>query len=380
MEIHVHIKNNMKKIFLSPPHMSGNELNYIKEVFEQNWISTTGPHITKFEELVKSYVDSKYAVALNSGTSAIHLALRSLGIGKDDIVLCSSLTFIGSVNPILYESAKPVFIDSENITWNMDPVLLEQSIINLIKKNSKPKAIINVHIFGMPSNIKKIKSISDFYGIPLIEDAAESLGSTYNGKHTGTWGDIGVYSFNGNKLLSTSGGGVLVTDNKDIADTVKFLSTQAKEPKDFYYHKEIGYNYRMSNVIAAIGIGQMEVIEDRIKRTREIHEIYKNELRPWFKSILTEGDTTRSNYWLTCGVLNKSFSPSNMINHLGKLNIEARRVWNPMHNQPILYDSAKYINGTSDYLFNNGICLPSGSSMTNNDLDRVIQAFKKYKK
>jgi len=370
----------MKRIYLSPPHMSGDELNYIKEAFDQNWVAPIGPQLNKFEELVKTYVGSNHAVAVNSGTSAIHLALKVLGIKENDTVLCSTMTFIGSVNPILYERANPVFIDSESNTWNMDPYLLEQSIIDLIKKNNKPKAILLVHVFGMPSNLTTIKSISDFYGIPLIEDAAESLGSTYKNKHTGTWGDIGIYSFNGNKLLSTSGGGILVTDNKTLATKARFLSTQAKEDKPYYYHKELGYNYRMSNIVASIGIGQINVIEERIKRTREIHKIYKSELGDWFDCILTEGNTIRSNYWLTCGISNERFEPNKMINHLNNKNIEARRVWYPMHRQPILFNRTKYINGTSDNLFKCGICLPSGSSMSNDDLGRVIDSFKKYKK
>lgn len=367
----------MKKIYLSPPHMSGDELNYIKEAFDQNWIAPTGPHITQFEESVKSYIGSKHAVAVNSCTSGLHLALKAVGVTEGDTVICSSLTFIGTVNPIIYCGAKPIFIDSETETWNMDITLLEKAILN---ENKKPKAIIPVHIFGVPCNMSAIKQISIKYNIPIIEDAAESLGSTYKNTHTGVIGDIGVYSFNGNKLLSTSGGGIVVSHNKDMIDYIKFLSTQAKNDKPYYHHTEIGYNYRMSNILAAIGIGQMEVIEDRIKRTREINKIYKNELKDLFDSFQQERKTDRSNMWLTCGVLKPNHKPNDLINHLAKDNIESRRVWKPMHEQPIMKDYEKYINGNSSLLFLHGICLPSGSNLNMSDIERIIKSIKKFYK
>lgn len=368
----------MKKIYLSPPHMSGKELEYVKEVFDQNWIAPIGPHLNRFEDIVKEYTGAKHAVAVTSATAGIHLALRAMGVGKGDYVICSSLTFIGTVNPIIYCGAEPIFVDSEEGTWNMDPILLETAILNSTAVGKKPKAIIPVHIFGVPCNMNAIKRLSDEYDIPIIEDAAESLGSTFNDKHTGTFGKIGVYSFNGNKLLSTSGGGVIITDDKDKADYMRFLSTQAKDDMPFYHHTEIGYNYRMSNVLAAIGIGQMEVIEDRIKRTREINEIYKKELGKYFYSFQEEANTDRSNGWLTCALMKGEDRPNDLIEHLAKDNIEARRIWKPMHQQPVLSQYLKYINGNSALLFLQGICLPSGSSLSDEDLNRIIESVKTF--
>ena len=369
----------MKRIYLSPPHMSGNELNYIKEAFDQNWIAPIGPQLNQFEESVAKYVGSKYAVAVSSGTAGIHLALRALGVSEGDYVLCPSLTFIGTVNPILYCGAEPIFIDSEEGTWNMDPLLLEKAIIEGTQATGKkPKAIIPVHIFGIPCDMESIKTLSDEYDIPILEDAAESLGSMYKDKHTGTFGDIGVYSFNGNKLLTTSGGGVIVTDNKDKADYMRFLSTQAKDPFPYYHHTEMGYNYRMSNIIAAIGIGQMEVLESHIKRTREIQNTYRTELKDYFYSFLEERKTDRSNRWLTCALMKGEHNPTDLINFLNEKNIEARRIWKPMHQQPVLKKYRKYINSKSDILFSQGICLPSGSNMTDDDLLRVITEIKTF--
>jgi dTDP-4-amino-4,6-dideoxygalactose transaminase len=368
----------MKKIYLSPPHMSGKELEYIKDVFKDNWIAPVGPHLNMFEEKVKEYTGSKYAVAVTSCTAGIHLALRALRVAKGDYVLCSSLTFAATVNPVLYCGAEPIFIDSEEGTWNMDPLLLEEAILNSTALGKKPKAIIPVHIFGVPCNMDAIKKLSDEYDIPIIEDAAESLGSTFNDKHTGTFGPIGVYSFNGNKLLSTSGGGVVVTNNKEYADYMRFLSTQAKDNKPFYHHTDIGYNYRMSNVLAAIGVAQMEVIEDRIKRTREVNEIYRKEVGHLFYSFQEERETDRSNMWLTCALMNGEDRPEDLIAHLEKDNIEARRIWKPMHEQPVMQGYKKYINGNSSLLFLQGITLPSGSDLSNKDLKRIIKSIKTF--
>lgn len=365
----------MKRIYLSPPHMSGKELDYIKEAFNENWIAPAGPALTKFENSVATYVGSKYAVAVTTGTAAIHLALRALGVGEGDYVICSSLTFAGTVNPIKYLGAEAVFIDSDSLHWNMNTSLLETAIINLPKK---PKAIIPVHLFGVPCNMDEICKIADFYGIPIIEDAAESLGSTFNGKHTGTFGKIGVYSFNGNKLLTTSGGGVIVTNDKDVADYVKFLSSQAKEPQPYYWHAEIGYNYRLSNILAAIGVGQMEVIEDRISATRNINKIYKKELGNLFLSFQLERETDRCNCWLSCALLKPEHNPQELIDYLESFNIESRRIWCPLHTQPAYKSSRKYINGTSDVLFSQGICLPSGTAMSKADINRVIKAIKEF--
>jgi len=368
----------MKKIYLSPPHMSGKELEYIKDVFEDNWIAPIGPHLNMFEDIVKKYTGAKHAVAVTSCTAGIHLALRALRVKEGDYVLCSSLTFVATVNPILYCGAEPIFIDSEEGTWNMDPLLLEEAILNSTALGKKPKAIIPVHIFGVPCNMDAIKKLSDEYDIPIIEDAAESLGSTFNDKHTGTFGTIGVYSFNGNKLLSTSGGGVIVTNDDKLADYMRFLSTQAKDRKPFYHHTEIGYNYRMSNVLAAIGVAQMEVIEERIKRTREVNEIYQKEVGDFFYSFQEEGNGSRSNMWLTCALMKGEHRSEDLISHLEKDNIEARRIWKPMHEQPVMQGYKKYINGNSSLLFLQGICLPSGSDLTNKDMKRIIKSIKTF--
>ena len=368
----------MKKIYLSPPHMSGKELDYIKKAFDDNWIAPIGPQLNMFEEKVKEYTGAKHAVAVSSGTAGIHLALKALNVSEGDYVICSSLTFIGTVNPIIYCGAEPIFVDSEETTWNLDPVLLETAILNSTALGKKPKAIIPVHIFGVPCDMDAIKKLSDEYDIPIIEDAAESIGSKFNNKHTGTFGSIGIYSFNGNKLLSTSGGGVIITDDKKKAERMKFLSTQAKDTMPFYHHTEIGYNYRMSNILAAIGIGQMEVIEERINRTREINKVYRKELSKYFYSFQNERNTDRSNMWLTCALLKGEDRPEDLISHLEKDNIKARRLWKPMHEQPVLKGYRKYINGNSSLLFLQGICLPSGSSMTDSDLKRVIKSVKTF--
>ena len=330
------------------------------------------------ENAVTEKCNAQYAVAVNSCTAGIHLALKSLRVEQGDFVICSSLTFIGTVNPILYCGAEPIFIDSEEGTWNMDVGLLETAILNSVALGKKPKAIIPVHIFGVPCNMNAIKKLSDDYDIPIIEDAAESLGSTFNDKHTGTFGPIGVYSFNGNKLLSTSGGGVIVTNDKKKADYMRFLSTQAKDSKPFYHHTEIGYNYAMSNVLAAIGVGQMTVIEERIKRTREVNEIYRKEVGDLFYSFQEERETDRSNMWLTCALMKGEDKPEDLIKHLAEDNIEARRLWKPMHQQPVMLEYKKYINGNSTLLFLQGICLPSGSSLTDEDMKRIIKSIKSY--
>ena len=368
----------MKKIYLSPPHMSGNELKYINDVFKDNWIAPIGPHLNMFEDIVKKYTGAQHAVAVTSCTAGIHLGLRALNVEEGDYVLCSSLTFVATVNPILYCGAEPIFIDSEEGSWNMDPLLLEEAILNSTALGKKPKAIIPVHIFGVPCNMDAIKKLSDEYDIPIIEDAAESLGSTFNDKHTGTFGSIGVYSFNGNKLLSTSGGGVVVTNNKEHADYMRFLATQAKNKKPFYHHTEIGYNYRMSNVLAAIGVAQMEVIEERINRTREVNKIYRKEVGKFFYSFQEERKSDRSNMWLTCALMKGEHKPEDLISHLEKDNIEARRLWKPMHEQPVMQGYKKYINGNSSLLFLQGICLPSGSDLTKQDMQRIIKSIKTF--
>ena len=368
----------MKRIYLSPPHMSGKELEYIKDVFKDNWIAPIGPHLNLFEEKVKEYTGAKHAVAVTSCTAGIHLALKALNVEPGDYVICSSLTFVATVSPIIYCGAEPIFVDSEEGSWNMDIGLLETAILNSTALGKKPKAIIPVHIFGVPCDMAAIKKLSDEYDIPLIEDAAESIGSTFKDKHTGTFGEIGVYSFNGNKLLSTSGGGVIITNDKKKAEYMRFLSTQAKDSKPFYHHTEIGYNYRMSNVLAAIGVGQMEVIEERIKRTREVNQIYRKEVGNLFYSFQEERETDRSNMWLTCALMKGEDRPDDLIKHLANDNIEARRLWKPMHEQPVMQEYKKYINGNSSLLFLQGVCLPSGSDLTNKDMKRIIKSIKTF--
>lgn len=289
-----------KRIFLSSPHMGGNELKYIEDVFKSNYIAPLGEYVNRFEDSIKSYTKTPNALALNSGTSALHLALRVLGIGKDDDVLASTFTFIGSINAILYQGANPIFIDSDKESWNLSPKLLNKYLVNCKKK---PKALIVTHLYGMSADIEKIADICNLHGVYLIEDAAESLGATYNGKHTGVFGDFGVYSFNGNKILTTSGGGMLVSNNKEWIEKAKFYSTQAKEPFLHYEHNEYGYNYRMSNVLAAIGVGQMEVIEDRVLKKREIFNWYKEYLKECEDiEFMPELENSRGNRWLTAMV------------------------------------------------------------------------------
>jgi len=370
----------MKRIYLSPPHMTGNELTYIKEAIDQNWVAPIGPQLNEFESKISKYVGINYAIGVSSGTAGLHLALKAIGIKEGDYVLCSDLTFIGSVNPILYCGANPIFVDSEKESWNMDHLLLEEEIQRCIKEGIRPKALILVHVFGMMGAVGEIVKICRKYNIPLVEDAAESLGSIYKEIHTGTIGDIGVYSFNGNKLLTTSGGGIIVTQNKEYADRIRFLSTQAKDAAPYYQHSEIGFNYRLSNILAAIGIAQIDVIEERIEKTRRIHKFYIDKLGDHI-DFLVEDHGNRSNIWLTCGILkNSSKTPGELVEILENHNIEARRIWNPMHCQPVLKEH-RYVSScpsVSKMIFDRGICFPSGTNMTEHDLDRVIKASLSY--
>ena len=370
-------KNN--KIWLSPPHISENEKKYVDEAFEQNWIAPVGPHINKFEDELSKVSQGFDVAVLSSGTAAIHLALVLLGVKNDDCVICSSFTFSASVNPIIYLGASPIFIDSEKDTWNMDPFLLEQAIVNQININKKPKAIILVHLYGYPSKIEEIISISKKYDIPLIEDAAESLGSKYKNQPLGTFGDIGIFSFNGNKIITTSSGGAILSKNKEFIKKAKFLATQAREDQPHYEHKEIGYNYRMSNVCAAIGLGQLEVLETRVVKRRYIHDFYKNKLSK-IESIkfLNDIDGFYSNRWLTTIVLeeNSKINNEKIRLELQKNNIESRPLWKPMHLQPVFNTYQALTNGVSEDLFNRGLCLPSGSNMSDQDLNRVVDIIK----
>ncbi len=351
--------------------MGGKELEYIKEAFDANYIAPIGEQITKFEEAIKSYTGAKYAVALSSGTAAIHLALRTLGIKDGDEVLASSFTFIGGVAPIMYERCTPFFIDSDEDSWNLDPLLLLEALESRKKSGKMPKALIVAHLYGQAAKIEEIGAICYKYGVALIEDAAESLGATVGGKHTGTFGKAGIYSFNGNKIITSSGGGMLVTDDERIAKEARFLSTQAKEPYLHYEHETFGYNYRMSNIVAAIGRGQMEVLSQRVERRREIFALYKE----FFSDIpeikfMPELAGTSGNRWLSAFYMDKKLkiTPDELIKALEAQNIESRPLWKPMHTQPVFKDAPHLTNGFSEMLFERGLCLPSGSSMDDEDV------------
>lgn len=360
-----------KRIFLSAPHMSGNELKYIEKVFESNYIAPLGEYVNKFEESIKDYTGAKNALAVTSGTAALHLALRVLGIGKDDDVLASTFTFIGSVNAILYQGANPIFIDSDKESWNLSAKLLNKYLCDCSKK---PKALIVTHLYGMSADIEKIADICNLHGIYLIEDAAESLGASFKGKHTGTFGDFGIYSFNGNKILTTSGGGMLVSNNKEWIEKAKFYSTQAKEPLEHYEHLEYGYNYRMSNVLAAIGVAQMEVIEERVEKKRQIFEWYKESLKDVKEVIfMPELEKARGNRWLTAllFICKHDFNKDKIMKALEKINVESRPLWKPMHMQKLFENSKAIVDGTSEELFNHGICVASSTTMTKEDVKMI---------
>jgi len=366
------------KIWLSSPHMGDNELKYVTEAFKTNWIAPLGPHVDGFENDLVSYTGSKYAAALSSGTSAIHLALIMLGVKAGDEVICQSMTFSASANPIAYVGATPVFIDSETETWNMCPDLLREAIIDRIAKGSKPKAIIPVHLYGMPAQMDKIIAIANEFEIPVIEDAAEALGSSIDGKAMGTFGLMGILSFNGNKIITTSGGGALISDQEDYIKQARFLATQARDKAHHYEHSVIGYNYRMSNVSAGIGRGQMEVLQDRVDKRRSNFEFYKTELSAFEGiSVLEEPQGYFSNRWLSTihvdPAKTKGVNKKSLYNILLEDNIESRPLWKPMHMQPVFANSPFYGNGVSEELFRNGLCLPSGSNLTEEDLRRVIK-------
>lgn len=363
----------MDRIFLSPPHMSGKEEQYISEVFESNYIAPLGAFVDHFEQSIKSYTGTSNALALSSATAGLHLALRVLGVGEGDYVLASSFTFIGSVNAILYQNAKPIFVDSDE-SWNISPKLLKEAIA---KAPKKPKALIVTHLYGQMCKIDEVMTICKEEGIYIIEDAAESLGASYQKKQSGTFGDMGVYSFNGNKILTTSGGGMLVSENEEWIAKAKFLSTQAKEDYLHYEHKEFGYNYRMSNVLAAIGVAQMEVLEERVNRRREIFEFYKKYLGHHEEiAFMPELQGSRGNRWLTTLTFSKT-DPKEIIDALETANIESRPLWKPMHMQPLFSTDLVVEDGTSQKLFERGVCLPSGSSMSNGDVERVCAAIEK---
>ena len=370
-----------KKIYLSSPHMSGKEQKYVQEAFDSNWIAPLGPQVNAFEVELCNYVNVKSTAVLSSGTAAIHLALILLGVQVGDEVLVSTFTFSASVNPIVYQKAIPVFIDSEDDTWNMDPVLLEQAINDRIKKGKKPKSLIFVHLYGMPAKIGEILEIARKYDIPVIEDAAEALGSRYKNQKLGSFGDFGILSFNGNKIITTSGGGALLSNNEQHIKKARFLATQARDDAPHYQHSEIGYNYRMSNVLAGIGRGQLEVIEDRVNKRREINQFYRN-LFDGVKGITFLSEPNKeffSNFWLTTIIIDPEktgFTNYDLMDAMAKDNIECRPLWKPMHLQPIFEKYPAYISGVSEHLFNQGICLPSGSNMAEDDLNRIASCLK----
>ena len=367
-----------KKIWLSSPHMGGAEESYVKSAFDANWVAPLGPNVNGFENDIQKYLSEDVHVAgLVSGTSALHLGLQLLGVSRDDEVICQSMTFAASANPIIYLGAKPIFIDSERETWNLCPEQLEIAIKESIAKGKKPKAIITVHLYGMPYNIEAIHKIADNYDIPILEDSAEALGSSYNDRKCGTFGDFAILSFNGNKIITTSGGGALVSKNRTLKDKAIFLATQAKDDTPHYQHSEIGYNYRMSNIVAGIGRGQMEVLDLHVGLRRRNFDYYKDELQNLSSiKFLEEPKRYFSNRWLTC-IETESFDQREKIRlALANENIESRPLWKPMHTQPVFKNAKAYTNGVSEDLFNKGLCLPSGSNLEKEDLDRVISIIK----
>ena len=368
-----------KKIWLSSPHMGENEYKYVTEAFDLNWIAPVGPHLNDFETNLSKISDGKHIAALSSGTSAIHLALILLGVECGDEVLCSSFTFSASANPIVYQGAKPIFIDSEMDSWNMCPEYLEMAIKDRIENGKKPKAIILVHLYGMPAKMKEIISISEKYNIPIIEDAAEGLGSTYFGKPLGCLTEFGIYSFNGNKIITTSGGGALISSDEKQIQKAKFLATQARDNAPHYEHSHIGFNYRLSNVSAAIGLGQLEVLQDRVNKRREIFEFYKKELSEIkVISFVEEMEGFYSNRWLSTILISEDskVNREDLRLYLEKDNIEARPLWKPMHQQPIFKNCLSFGGKNSEYLFHYGLCLPSGSNMSDEDLNRIVTKIK----
>lgn len=367
-------------IYLSPPHLSGKEQHYVQQAFDQNWITTAGANVDGFERELAAYLEISAAAAVSSGTAAIHLALLALGVGPGDEVFCSTFTFVASANPIRYVGATPVFIDSEPTTWNLCPIALEDALRDRQNKGKLPKALLLVHLYGMPACLQEILEVTHRYGIPLIEDAAEALGSKYKGQLLGTFGEVGVFSFNGNKIITTSGGGALVSSQALLVKQATWLATQAKDAAPYYHHTTIGYNYRLSNICAGIGRGQLEVLEDRVQQRRTIFQNYRTLLQDLEElEWLEEPVGFFSNRWLSCFTLRKNcpLSVDEIRRHLLTANIEARLLWQPMHRQPLYQDCAYFGNHLSDDLFARGLCLPSGSSLTPADQERITDILKK---
>lgn len=378
----------MKHIHLSLAHMSGKEEEFIHEAFLTNWVVPLGPNVDGFENDLAVWLGEKSAsplhvVALSSGTAAIHLALVMLGVGPGDEVICQSFTFAASANPIVYQGATPVFVDSEPGTWNMDPELLRQAIDDRLRATGKlPKAIIPVHLYGTPARMDEINSVASAYGIPVVEDAAEALGSEYNGSYCGTFGTYGALSFNGNKMITTSGGGALICPNEESARRVKFYATQARENFPYYQHEQIGYNYRLSNISAGIGRGQMYVLDEHIARRRAIHELYVEKLKntPGITVMQPRSNVDlHPNYWLSTILVNPQeagFTYQELSARLTAADIESRPLWKPMHLQPVFAKAPVYVNGVSEALFAQGLCLPSGPMVTDEDVDKIVEIIK----
>lgn len=375
----------MEQIYLSPPHMSGYEIERVMEAFASNWIAPLGPQVDAFEKEFAQYVGSRGALALSSGTAAIHLALRLLDVQQNDLVFCSTLTFIASANPILYLGATPIFIDSEPDTWNMSPAALERALIDAKRQGNLPKAVIVVHLYGQSADMLRITELCERYQVPIVEDAAESLGATYMEKPSGTFGKYGIYSFNGNKIITTSGGGMLVSNDLESLEKARYWATQAREPALHYEHTEMGYNYRLSNLLAAVGRGQLHVIEERVRARKAIYQRYADQLRELpGVHFMPECPYGRSTRWLTAMTIDPEVSAvcsTQLITQLHQEKIEARPVWKPLHRQPLFEGRAYYSfdekMSISDQLFQNGICLPSGSNLTEKDQSRVIETIKK---
>lgn len=372
-----------ERIMLSRVHLSGTEQKYIDEAFADDWVVPLGPHVDQFEHRLEEFLQVDSVVALSSGTAAIHLGLVLLGIGVGDEVICQSMTFAASCNPIVYQGATPIFVDSEAQTMNMDPEMLERAIVERYRITGRyPKAIIPVDLYGMPARMNEILDIAASYGIPVLEDAAEGLGSEFENKKCGTFGHFGALSFNGNKMITTSGGGALVCHDAETAGRAKFYATQARENRPYYYHEVVGYNYRLSNISAAIGCGQMDVIDKRIARRREIRNLYADLLADCPNVSVQNNPDERfnSNFWLTTITLDDLtiHSPEYLREFLAEDNIESRRLWRPMHMQPVFAASPFYGTGVSEHLFDHGLCLPSGSSLSDSDICRVADRVKLY--
>jgi dTDP-4-amino-4,6-dideoxygalactose transaminase len=371
------------QILLSTPHLGEFEMTYVEEAFRTNWVAPLGPNVDAFEKELAAHVGIAHAAALSSGTAAIHVALRLLGIGPGDEVFCSDLTFVASANPILYEHATPVFIDSDPATWNMSVPALQRALEDRKAKGRLPKAVVVVSLYGQSADMAPILELCDSVGVPVVEDAAESLGATYRGRASGTFGKLGVYSFNGNKIITTSGGGMLVSQDEELIARARHLSTQAREPAPYYEHTEVGYNYRMSNVLAGIGRGQLKVLVQRVQARRRVFDRYRETLAD-FPQIhwMPEADYGRANRWLTACTLEPGISPASLIGALAESRIEARRVWKPMHLQPLFAGRDYFPHGPGQDvaadLFHRGICLPSGSNITDEELERVHDAMRRF--